>query len=229
MRIRINAREKQKMAECTKEVDPQSLEALKLYEAQFFGFTPQTCMLRVYSAFQESLYDILVTVEAVFVKKFGGADPPPKLCQQARECSEKLLKFLRERIQRLSSRMESLLVNNVLSVPQNVLLPDDQPHKKYPQGVKQLLKLENELAELQQSYQAEVCARQALMAELEEQREVQEQLDGLLKWIAELRHTWMQGGMGSVQDSFTLMTQTVKNLQDIMKDITRKSKGLEEL
>ncbi|KAI1903728.1 hypothetical protein AGOR_G00030210 [Albula goreensis] len=200
MRIRINAREKQKMAQCTNEVDPQSLEALKLYEAQFFGFTPQTCMLRVYSAFQESLYDILVTVEAVFVKKFAS-----------------ILAY------------GVLLVNNVLSVPQNVLLPDDQPHKKYPQGVKQLLKLENELAELQQSYQAEVCARQALMAELEEQREVQEQLDGLLKWIAELRHTWMQGGMGTVQDSFTLMTQTVKNLQEIMKDITRKSKGLEEL
>ncbi|XP_035290055.1 protein MIS12 homolog [Anguilla anguilla] len=227
--VQINGRENQKMAECANEVEPLCPESLKLYEAQFFGFTPQTCMLRVYSAFQDSLYDILTTVEAVFVKKLGGADPRPELCQQARECTEKLLKFLQERIQRLSSRMETLLVNNVLSIPRNVLLPADQPHKKYPQGVEQLLKLETELAELQQSYQAEVCAKQALLAELEEQREVQKQLDGLMKWIGELRFTWMQGGMGSLQDSFAFMTQTVQNLQDTMKEISRKSKGLEDM
>ncbi|KAJ8394742.1 hypothetical protein AAFF_G00043420 [Aldrovandia affinis] len=209
--------------------EPLSPETLKLYEAQFFGFTPQTCMLRVYSAFQDSLYDILVTVEAVFVKKLGGANPPPEVCQQARKCTEKLLQYLQERIQRLSSRMETLLVNNVLSVPQNVLLPEDQPHKKYPQGMQSLLNLETELAEMQQSYQAEMCARQALLTELEEQREAQEQLDGLLKWIGELRVTWMQGGMGSVQDSFTFMSQTVRTLQDMMKELGRKSKGLEEL
>ncbi|KAG7483699.1 hypothetical protein MATL_G00041270 [Megalops atlanticus] len=216
------------MAEFTNEVEPLSPEFLKLYEAQFFGFTPQTCMLRVYSAFQDSLYDILLTLEAVCVKKFGGAEPQPKLSQQASECTEKLLKFLQDRIQRLSSRMETLLVNNVLSIPLNVLLPEDQPHQKYPQAVEQILKLEKELAQLEQSYRAEVCARQALLVELEEQKSVQEELDSLLKWIGELRVTWMQGGMGSVQDSFTFMTQTVKHLKDMMKEIAKKSRSLDE-
>ncbi|KAJ8267244.1 hypothetical protein GJAV_G00140270 [Gymnothorax javanicus] len=212
------------MTEYTNAVEPQCLETLKLYEAQFFGFTPQTCMVRIYSAFQDCLYDILAAVEAVFIKKLGGADPQPDFCKQARECTDTLLKFLQERIQRLSRRMETLLLN-VLSVPSNVLLPEDEPHRRYPQGADQLLKLEAELAELQQSYRAEVCARQALLAELQEQKEVQEQLDGLLKWIEQLQFTCMQGGGGSLQECFAVMMQSVEGLQDLMKEITQKSKG----
>lgn len=101
--------------------------------------------------------------------------------------------------------METVLVNNVLSVPPNVLLPDDQPHKKYFQRLEEVLNLESSLAELHLVYQAEVCGRQALLAELEEQREVQEQLDGILRWSVELQAAWMQEGMASFHDSFHVM------------------------
>ncbi|XP_048873615.1 protein MIS12 homolog [Brienomyrus brachyistius] len=215
------------MAECGIEAMPLSPETLKLYEAQFFGFTPQTCMLRVYSAFQDCLHDILMTVEAVFVRKLAGEKPPEKLSQQARECTSKLHAFLQERIQRLSSRMDALLVDSVLSIPPNVLLPEDGPHKEQPRDMKELLELEGELAQLQQCYQAEVCARQALLAELEEQREVQEDLDNLLRWIGELRASWMQGGLGDVQESLTFMTRTVKHVRDVMQGITQKSSMLD--
>ncbi|KAL4660584.1 hypothetical protein GN956_G1401 [Arapaima gigas] len=216
------------MAESENDVVPLSPGSLKLYEAQFFGFTPQTCMLRVYSAFQDCLHDILVTVEAVFVRKLAETGAEDELSHQARECRQKLDKFLQERIQHLSKRMEVLLLNEVLSIPSNVLLPEDQPHTKYHQGVEQLLKLESELAQLEQSYQAEVCARQALMAEVQEQEEVHQELDGVLSWIGELRTTWMQGGMGSIQDSFTFMTHTVKALKDLMKGIVSKNNSLDK-
>ncbi|KAK1787564.1 hypothetical protein P4O66_016055, partial [Electrophorus voltai] len=129
-----------------------------------------------------------------------------------------------ERFRKLSSRMEALLVNSVLSVPANVLLPDDEAQRKYPQSQDRLLKLEASTAELQQAYQAEVCARQALLAELEEQRETQTQLEEVLTWVEELRLAWKQGGMGNIRDSFKRMMQTVTQLQSVMDEIKKKSK-----
>ncbi|KAL7834504.1 hypothetical protein SRHO_G00287510 [Serrasalmus rhombeus] len=205
-------------------------ESLKLYEAQFFGFTPQTCMMRVNSAFQDCLYEMLVVVESVFVRKLSqGKDPPEELQLKTRECTQKLLRFLQERFRKLSSRMETLLVNSVLSIPENVLLPEDEPHRKYPESQEQLLKLESSIADLQQSYQAEVCAKQALLAELEEQRETQEQLEEVLRWIEELRLSWKREGMGNVHDSFRHMIETVNQLQGVMGKIRKKSKSLDEV
>lgn len=115
-----------------------SPSTLKLYETQFFGFTPQTCMLRVYSAFQDCLYDILPVVEKVCVRQLskGESDDTEKLLQsRARECSRKLQQFLEDRFKQLSERMEALLANRCLSVPPNVLLPEDKSHNSCPQDI----------------------------------------------------------------------------------------------
>lgn len=119
--------------------DRLSPSALKLYETQFFGFTPKTCMLRVYSAFQDCLCDILLVVEKVCVRQLskGESVADEELLQaRARECSRKLQQFLEDRFRQLSERMEVLLVNRCLSVPPNVLLPEDKSHSKYPQDMK---------------------------------------------------------------------------------------------
>lgn len=115
-----------------------SPSTLKLYETQFFGFTPQTCMLRVYSAFQDCMYDILPVVEKVCVRQLskGKSDGTEELLQaRARECSRKLQQFLEDRFKQLSERMEALLVNRCFSVPPNVLLPEDKSHNNHPRGI----------------------------------------------------------------------------------------------
>lgn len=115
-----------------------SPSTLKLYETQFFGFTPQTCMLRVYSAFQDCLYDILPVMEKVCVRQLskGESDGADKLLHsRARECSRKLQQFLEDRFKQLSERMEALLANRCFSVPPNVLLPEDKSHSSYPQDI----------------------------------------------------------------------------------------------
>ncbi|XP_046876476.1 protein MIS12 homolog isoform X1 [Hypomesus transpacificus] len=223
------AREFQDMAEVrVYEEEAPSALSLNLNETQFFGFTPQTCMLRVYSAFQDCLYEMLLVVEKVFVRKLSGTElSDDQLRLRARECTQKLQLFLQERFKRLSGCMETLLVKNVFSIPPNVPLPGNQPRTKHIEGLSDLLELESCLTELQQSYQAEVCAQQALLAELEEQRVVQEQLDGILKWIGELQAAWMKEGMGNFHDSFRVMVQSVKKLQDVITDISKKSSGLD--
>lgn len=89
-------------------------------------------------------------------------------------------------------------------------------------SVQDVLRLESTLAELQRAYEAEVCARQALLAELEEQKEVQEQLDGILVWVRELQAAWVKEGMGSFHESFRLVMDSVKRLQDATREVCNK-------
>lgn len=123
--------------EVNEDVGSLSASTLKLYETQFFGFTPQTCMLRVYSAFQDCLYDILPVMEKVCVRQLskGESDGAELLHSRARECSRKLQQFLEDRFKQLSERMEALLVNRCFSIPPNVLLPEDKSHNSCPQDI----------------------------------------------------------------------------------------------
>nr|XP_019935891.1 PREDICTED: protein MIS12 homolog [Paralichthys olivaceus] len=208
------------------EADSLFPSTLKLYEAQFFGFTPQTCMLRVYSVFQDCMYDILPVVEKVCVRQLskGESDAAEELLRtRARECSRKLQQFLEERFKQLLERMEALLVNRCFSVPPNVLLPEDQAHNKYPQELQDVLRLESSLTDMQRAYEAEVCARQALLAELEEQKEVQKQLDGILTWVRELQAAWVKEGNGNFGESFRLVMESVKNLQEAVAEVYKKA------
>ncbi|MEQ2193810.1 hypothetical protein XENOCAPTIV_014752 [Xenoophorus captivus] len=124
------------------EKDRFSSSSLKLYEAQFFSFTPQTCMARIYSSFHECLCDILALVEKECVKELGKgqSDADEELLRsRARECSRKLQHFLEKRFKQLSERMEALLTSRCFTIPPNVLLPEDHSHKKYPQDIQKQL------------------------------------------------------------------------------------------
>ncbi|XP_051552162.1 protein MIS12 homolog [Myxocyprinus asiaticus] len=205
-------------------------ESLQLYEAQFFGFTPETCTSRVHDVFRESLNHILVAVESVFVKRLcPGQEPSVELHLISRESTQKLRQFLQERFEVVFQRMKGMLMDRVLSIPHNVLLPNDQLHQKYPEGKEDLMKMQHSVAKLCKAYQAEVCAKQTLLAELKKQKETQKQLDEVLRWIEELRLSWRREGMGSVQDGVRHMMETVGQLQDVVGTITQQNKGLDEL
>ncbi len=205
-------------------------ESLQLYEAQFFGFTPETCTVRVRDAFRDSLNHILVAVESVFVKRLcPDQDPPAELRLTARESTQKLRQFLQERFEIMFQRMKGMLMDRILSIPHNVLLPDDQLHQKYPEGKEDLMKLQDSIANLLQAYEAEVCAKQALLAEIEEQKETQKQLDEVLRWIEELRVSWRREGMGNVQDSVRHMMETAGQLQGVLGKINKQNKNLDEV
>ncbi|XP_067448046.1 protein MIS12 homolog [Thunnus thynnus] len=208
------------------EAESLSPSTLKLYETQFFGFSPQTCMLRVYSAFQDCLRDMLLVVEKVCVRQLskGESDGAEELLRcRSRECSRELQQVLLDRFKQLSERMEALLVNRCFSVPPNVLLPEDQIHRDHPQDPQEVIRLESSVADLQRAYEAEVCARQALLAELEEQKEVQNQLDGILMWVRELQAAWVKEGNGSFHESFRLVMESIKKLQEAVGEVCSKA------
>ncbi|KAL2087033.1 hypothetical protein ACEWY4_018092 [Coilia grayii] len=186
-------------------------------------------MLRIYCAFHDGLYELMSLVESVFKRQLApvGQEPSEDFCVKTQKCSQKLLQFLQGRFDILSERMKHHLVGNILSIPPNVLLPDSEPHRRYPKATEELMRVEKSLAELNQAFQAEVCARQALEAELGEQLEVQEHLDGILSWMAELKACSNREGF--VHDDFTPVMDTVRHLQDVKTKIVKRSKELDEL
>ncbi|XP_077420864.1 protein MIS12 homolog [Vanacampus margaritifer] len=203
------------------EADTLSASSLELYESQFFGFTPQTFMFRLSSAFLDNLRDFLNVVEEVCVRKLskGESDATTEehLRVQAKECSCKLQAFVGERFKQLSELMEALLVSRCFSIPPNVLLKEDQCHKNHPPDTQKMLRLESELTELRRAYEADVYARQALQAELEEQEEVQKQLDDLLARLKKENCGY--------QENFQPVVASVKKLQQIIVEVCNKAQN----
>ncbi|XP_051491749.1 protein MIS12 homolog [Apus apus] len=201
-------------------VDPMA------YEAQFFGFTPQTCMLRVYIAFQDYLFETMLVVERVILKKLDGF-PGSKISPfQVRKSTEKFLLFMKEHFDKLFSKMEEVLLQLVLNIPKNVLLPEDKAHEQYPYSKEQFQALQDEIQQLQQQYRAEASAGQALRAELEEQKVVRAELEKMLQWFDGLESICREHGTGNFKESFAFLTQNSKKLQAVLKDVEKKSEKI---
>ncbi|NXT26408.1 MIS12 protein, partial [Syrrhaptes paradoxus] len=198
------------------------------YEAQFFGFTPQTCMLRIYIAFQDYLFEMMMVVESVILKKLDGFPGSNISRSQIRKSTEKFLLFMKGCLDKLFRKMEEVLLQLVLSIPKNVLLPEDKVHAQYPYTKEQFQELQDEVHRLQEQYKAEAAAGQALRAELEEQKAVQAELEKILQWFDGFDNICREHGTGNFKESLAFLTKNSKKLQDVLKDVEEKSKRIKK-
>ncbi|NXN25928.1 MIS12 protein, partial [Nycticryphes semicollaris] len=198
------------------------------YEAQFFGFTPQTCMLRIYIAFQDYLFEMMLVVENVILKKLDGFPGCKISPSQIRKGTEKFLLFMKDHFDKLFSKMEEMLLQLVLNIPENVLLPEDKVHEQYPYTKEQFQALQDEIQQLQQQYRAEASAGQALRAELEEQNAVRAELEKMLQWFDGLDNICREHGTSNFKESFAFLTQNSKKLKDVLKDVEKKSNKMKK-
>ncbi|XP_078535819.1 protein MIS12 homolog [Lissotriton helveticus] len=193
------------------------------YEAQFFGFTPQTCVYRIYIALEGYLFETMLVVEKVILKKLEGL-PSCKISPfQVRESTEKYLCFMNDCFNHLFGKLENALLN-LLSFPSNALLPGDKVHERYPYTKKQVEVLQKETEELQQQCRNEMLAKQALLAELEEQRVVQAELEKMVQWMDGLGTVCREHGVSSLKESLLLMAETSKSLKQKREEVDIKNK-----
>ncbi|XP_068124620.1 protein MIS12 homolog isoform X2 [Hyperolius riggenbachi] len=196
------------------------------YETQYFGFTPQTCILRLYISFQDYLFDMLLVVESVILKKkekFPGCGIDRF---DIRESTKKYLFFITERFNHLFEKLEKCLLELVLKIPRNVLLPEDVVHAKYSYSKEKFEALQGEVQALHSQYKAEKNVTQALLAELEEQKAVQAEMEKVLSWFDGLDRICREHGIIDLMESFVFMAQTSKRLQVSLKEIDVKHKNL---
>ncbi|XP_005141443.1 protein MIS12 homolog [Melopsittacus undulatus] len=198
------------------------------YEAQFFGFTPQTFIQRLYTACQDCIFDAMLQVETVILKKLEELPECGISPLHIRRGTEKFLLFLTENFNELFGKMEEMLLQLVLNIPKNVLLPEDKVHKQYPYSKEQVQALQDEIHQLQEQYRAEVCAGQVLRAELEEQEIVRAELEKILQCCVEFENICREHWNCSFGESFAFLTPRVKKLQDALKNVKQKSKKLKK-
>ncbi|XP_021550308.1 protein MIS12 homolog [Neomonachus schauinslandi] len=201
-------------------VDPMT------YEAQFFGFTPQTCMLRIYIAFQDYLFEVMQAVEHVILKKLEdipGCEISPV---QIRKCTEKFLGFMKGRFDNLFGKMEQLFLQLILRIPPNILLPEDKPQEVHPCTEEEFHLLQKEIEQLQEKYKTELCAKQALLAELEEQKIVQAKLKQTLALFDELENAGRDHGTSDFRESLVFLVQNSRKLQTIRDNVEQEGKRM---
>lgn len=100
---------------------------------------------------------------------------------------------------------------------------DDKTSRRVSSIIQEILRLESSIADTQKAFEAEVYARQALLAELEEQKEVQKQLDEILTWVRDLQVAWLKAGKGSFNESFRDVMESVHKLQEAVGEICKKA------
>lgn len=198
------------------------------YETQFFGFTPQTCVLRMYIAFQDHLFHMVLVVEEVILKKVRSVPHAHITSSQIRKSSEKFLSFMKKHFNKFFSKLEQMLLQMVLSIPKNVLLPEDKFQEKYSCTSGQLRKLQGSIADLELRVKAETAAQQALRAELEEQKVVREHLQKTLRWFDTLDGACREHGVSNLRESFAFLKTTSQKLQQVVQEVDTKSKKLQQ-
>lgn len=212
---------KQKTKPNTKmSVDPMT------YEAQFFGFTPQTCMLRIYIAFQDYLFEVMQAVEQVILKKLDGIPDCAISPVQIRKCTEKFLCFMKGRFDNLFGKMEQLFLQLILRIPPNVLLPEDKSQETHSYSEEEFHFLQKEIEQLQKKYKTELCTKQALLAELEEQKIVQAKLKQTLSLFDELENVGRDHGASDFREGLVFLIQNSRKLQNIRENVEKESKRL---
>ncbi|XP_060115233.1 protein MIS12 homolog [Heteronotia binoei] len=197
-----------------------------IYETQFFGFTPQTCMMRMYLAFQDHLCHIMLIIEEVILKKLESMRYTKLTPSSIRRSSEKFLAYMRKHSDQLFGKMEPVLLQVVLTIPENVLLPEDKCQEQYRYTESEFQELQEEICHLEHRVKAEISAQQALKAELEEQKATQEQLEKILQWFDSLDNICREHGTSNLKESFAFLKGNATKLQTVMQEVEDKSKKL---
>ncbi|XP_056412363.1 protein MIS12 homolog isoform X2 [Hyla sarda] len=196
------------------------------YETQFFGFTPQTCILRLYISFQDYLFDMLLVVESVILKKIEKFTDCGISRLEVRDGTQKYLTFVNERFNQLFEKMELCLLKMVLNVPRNVLLQEDKVHAECSYSKEKFDTLQSETKSLNAQCKAESLATRALLAELKEQKVIQAELAKILAWFDGMDKICREHGNTDLLESFAFMIQKSKMLQGTVKEIDVKHKKL---
>ncbi|XP_003793716.1 protein MIS12 homolog [Otolemur garnettii] len=200
-------------------VDPMT------YEAQFFGFTPQMCMLRICIAFQDYLFEVMQAVEWVILKNLDGIPDCEISPVQIHRCTEKFLSFMKGCFDNLFGKMEQLFLQLILCIP-NILLPEDKYKEIHPYSEEEFQHLQKEIDQLQEKYKTELYTKQTLLAELEEQKIVQAKLKQTLALFAELQNVGRDHGTSDFRESLVSLVQNSRKLYNITDDVEKESKRL---
>lgn len=103
------------------------------------------------------------------------------------------------------------------------MLPEDKC-KETPYSEEDFQHLQKEIEQLQEKYKTELCTKQALLAELEEQKIVQAKLKQTLTFFDELQNVVRDHGTSDFRESLVSLVQNSRKLQNIRDSVEKEPK-----
>ncbi|XP_069741017.1 protein MIS12 homolog [Narcine bancroftii] len=206
---------------CGSRGDFEMADRLMTYQTQFFGFTPQTCTLRIYSGIQDCLLDVMFVVERVVLKKLKELPDNNVTPSQLRACTEGFLGLMKELLDKIFERVNQGILQYIFYIPENILLPEDNVQEQHLYTEEQYQELQMEVAQLQHRYKCEILAKHALLSELEEQKIVVLKLEQRVHWLNFLDSTWKNAV--SVPESLAFVTQLAQEIPAVLANVEEKS------
>jgi len=184
-----------------------------LYEAQFFGFTPRSLLDGVYEALTSFGKDRLKSLERQLLE--SELVPADVSSEHVSRALNKVLEQFNERIDHIYEKFEDYVLKNIMYIPSNVLLPEDQVQanqvtKEDEEAV------DTEIKNLEKLILAEEALKSALVAE---QKELDAYLEELLQhqdWLKALSVHTSENFQGHLNDTVLKSSELYCSLSKMM-------------
>ncbi|XP_077992399.1 protein MIS12 homolog [Glandiceps talaboti] len=190
------------------------------YEAQCFGFTPQSFVNGIYNALIEYLHDGLITAEKFLIQEFRVDREDSKISEEhVRKGTQKIYSRLKNDIGKAVDKLEGYLLSNVLHVPSHVLLPEDKIHQDQTFTEDDVEKVDKELEDLRLKIQNVKYMNAWMLQSMQDIEKVQSKLDSLNAMLDEIEKVHKEAGVSDLKEALVFNISRMKQLQDNVQTV----------
>ncbi|XP_070538312.1 protein MIS12 homolog [Ptychodera flava] len=190
------------------------------YEAQFFGFTPQSFVDGIYNTLIEYLYDSLNVVEKYIIQEYKLESAESKIPpEQVRQGSQKIFAKMKGEIDKSFDKLEGYMISNIFHIPSHVILPEDKVQLDHAYTEDDEDKLDQELTELRQKIRNTKYMNKWMVENTKNMEQVQGKLDQLSSMLDDLDKAQKDAGVTDLKEAMVFNISRVKQIQDNVKKI----------
>ncbi|XP_060073007.1 protein MIS12 homolog [Ylistrum balloti] len=191
------------------------------YETQHLGFTPKAFCNGVYNAALEYIQKAVQEIEIFLSEEYSKVMKPT----QIKEACEVILSTMVSKLDKNFDIIETYLTKNVLTIPGNVLLPEDEAQAGDTYTPEQEDMLDTEIQELKDKVLALKYANSKLKQEMSLIDHVQARFDMAQQQLQKLNDINSESGVPEVKDSLMFTSQKVLELVSKVKAMQVKDKA----
>ncbi|OWF40196.1 protein MIS12 homolog [Mizuhopecten yessoensis] len=192
------------------------------YETQHLGFTPKAFCNGVYNAALEYIQKAIQEIETYLSEEYSTVMKPA----QIKEACDAILSTMVSKLDKNFDIIETYLTKNVLTIPDNVLLPEDKAQaggERYSPEQEDVL--DTEIQELKDKILALKYANSKLKQEMSLIDHVQARFDQAQQQLQRLDDINSESGVSDVKDCLMFTSQKVLDLVAKVKAMQVKDKS----
>ncbi|XP_033757448.1 protein MIS12 homolog isoform X2 [Pecten maximus] len=202
-------------------VSTEEEERMFEYETQHLGFTPKAFCNGVYNAALEYIQKAIQEMETYLSEEYSTVMTPT----QIKEACEVILSTMVSKLDKNFDIIETYLTKNVLTIPDNVLLPEDKAQAGETYSAEQEDVLDTEIQDLKDKILALKYANSKLKQEMNLIDIVQARFDQAQKQLQRLDDINSDSGVSDMKDCLMFTSQKVLELVSKVKAMQVKDKS----